>query len=232
MNKQVLFNRLIVTTEWITRICFSNIIWLLFNLPIIYFAFNLLVSTNPNQLITNMLFIIILSPFLFFPSTTALFGITRKWVMGELDIKLIKSFFKYYKENYIRSVIGGLLLTVLWVFLFIDYFYFSTINSPIFYLFLAVGIFMLAFTINFFSITVHYEVKLFPTLKNCFQLALGRPVHTIGIAAITIITVYISFNLPFLLLLGTGSIIAYSCFKIFNLGLNSNGENDQKDDND
>ncbi|MCU9613068.1 DUF624 domain-containing protein [Caldibacillus lycopersici] len=216
METRGLFQRLYVVTEWITRISLSNVIWLLFNLPIVYLAFNVFVSTTPEQVIANVLLIGILAPFLFFPATTALFGVARKWVQGELGVKIVRSFWKYYRENYLRSMLGGFVIIVLWFLLVVDYYYFSTMKSPLFYLFLVVGMFIIVFTVNFFAITVHFEAKLFHTLKNSFLLALGRPVHTIGIAAICVAVYYVSFNvLPFLILLGMGSIIAYGTFYIF-----------------
>lgn len=230
---QGLFNRLFVITEWITRISFSNILWFLFNLPIVYLVFNLFVSQTPGQLLANLLFIVILTPFTLFPSTMALFGVARKWAMGERYIKLMPTFWKYYRENFFRSILGGLILTVLWFFLAIDYYYFSASGSPLFYLFLVVGVFMIAFTVNFFAITVHYDIKLFATIKNCFKLAIGRPVHTIGMAALLILLVYVSFNVfPFLLFLGIGSIAAFGTFSIFYKGLELKEDNEEEKNED
>ena len=220
METKSIVTRLFIVSEWITRIAFLNLIWLLFNLPIFYLSFHLFVSTLPQQLLAIVSLIAVLSPVLLFPSTTALFGVARKWVQGELGVKLLPSFWKFYKENYLRSLLGGIAFTIVWLFLILDFYYFSTIKSPIYYLFLVVALFMVVITINFFSLSVHYEGTLFQTMKNAFLLTLGRPVHTLGIAFISIACFYISFNLlPFLLFLGLGSLCAYGSFFIFHRGV-------------
>lgn len=213
-------NRFSTLTQWMKRIVFANILWILFNMPVIYSALNMILSTEAMHFLTYLLFLIIFTPIFFFPATTALFGVVRKWVMGEKNIKLFPSYWQYYKENYLRSLLGGLLLTVLWLIIFIDYYYFAVTASPLFYVFLVVGIFMLVFTVNFLAITVHYDIKMFSTIKNGLKLTFGRPIHSTLMVVIIIVVSYLSFNLlPILLLLGFGSIIAYGAFKIFFTGL-------------
>jgi uncharacterized membrane protein YesL len=203
-------------SEWITRIAGSNLLWLLFNIPIAYLTVNLFLVKTADQLLVNLFSIAFLAPFILFPSTTALFGVVRKWVLGETDAKLIRSFWKFYKENYVRSLLGGLIIIPIWIILVVDYFYFTNIDSPIFYLFLLVGMFILVFTIHFFSNTVHFHLKFGATLKNSLILSIGRPAHTIGITLVTAIIVYISFNLfTFLIILGMGTLIAYGSFFIY-----------------
>jgi uncharacterized membrane protein YesL len=203
-------------SEWITRIAGINLLWILFNLPITYLTVNLFLVRTADQLLVILLSIALLAPFIFFPSTTALFGVARKWALGETDVKLFRSFLIFYKENYVRSMIGGLVIVPMWIILVVDYFYFSKTNSPLFYLFLAIGMFALTFTFHFFSNTVHIHLKFWASIKNSIILAIGRPAHTIGITLLTTIIVYISFKIfTFLILLGMGALIAYGAFFIF-----------------
>src|SRR5690625_7725182 len=87
-----------------------------------------------------------------------MFAVTRKWVMKEIDIPIIRSFWSYYKENYLRSMLGGLILDVIWIIYVLDYYYFMVLNSEsysstlLFFLsilFLIVFAFLVAFTFNF-----------------------------------------------------------------------------------
>ncbi|MFC5463958.1 YesL family protein [Lederbergia graminis] len=220
MESSTLIGRLYIVSEWIVRFTLSNILWILFNLPIAYLAFNSIVINTPEQLIVNFVIIALLSPFLFFPSTTALFAVVRKWIIGELDISLIKSFIKFYKENYKKSMFGGMIFVPLWGILLFDYYYFSTLNSPLLYVFLLVSMFMLVFTTNFFCNLVHYHLSFLYVLKNSFLLSVGKPLQTIGITLGFIILVYVSFNLfsP-LILLGLGSLIAFLSFYLYYKGV-------------
>jgi uncharacterized membrane protein YesL len=203
-------------SEWITRIAGTNLLWVLFNIPIAYLTVNIFLVKTADQLLVNILSIAILAPFIFFPSTTALFGVVRKWVIGETDVKVFRSFWKFYKENYVRSMLGGLVIVPIWIILAVDYFYFTNANTPLFYLFLLIGMFLFVFSIHFFSNSVHFHLKFGATLKNSMILAIGRPAHTIGITIVTALILYISFNIfTFLILLGMGSLIAFGSFFIY-----------------
>jgi uncharacterized membrane protein YesL len=203
-------------SEWVTRIAGLNLLWLCFNIPIAYLTVNIFLVQTADQLLVNLITIAFLTPFIFFPSTTALFGVVRKWVLGETDTKLLRSFWKFYKENYVRSMLGGLVIIPIWIILVVDYFYFTNADSPLFYLFLLLSMFILVFTVHFFSNTVHFHLKFGATLKNSMILAIGRPAHTIGITLISAIILYISFNLfTFLIILGMGTLISYGSFFVF-----------------
>lgn len=216
MISRNVLNYIYIASEWIYKFFLSNLIWLLFNLPLVYVIFNIFVTDAPETLLANIILSLIIAPITLFPATTALFGITRKWVMLDKEIPLFRSYLKYYKENFWKSLFGGALLVPLWVILFIDYQYFKLMNSPLFYIFLAVLIFMIAITMNFFSYTVHNELRFFQIFKNSFLLSLGKPVYTIGIAIIVFLTLFISFRVsPMIIFLGLGPIMSYLCFLLF-----------------
>lgn len=202
--------------EWIMKFFASNALWLIFNLPVVFFVFNLFLAKSADSLLANGLVIALLAPFLFFPSTSALFGVVRKWAIGESDAPIFRTFLNTYKENYKRSMAGGVLFTLLWSILIIDYFYFLKLNSPLIYLFIAIGAYIFVFTLHFVSNTVHVHLPFFPLLKNSMLLAIGRPIHTIGIAAFNVLILYISFNVfTFLIVLGIGSLIAFVSFFLY-----------------
>ena len=129
---------------------------------------------------------------------------------------LFKSYWRYYKENYKRSVLSGLILTITWTIWAVDIYYFFDKNSIMMFLFMIMGIILFVFSINLFSITVHYHMKLFTALKNAFLLTIGSPVLFIAVAISSGVVLYISLNvfkffLPFL----TGSLIAFLSFSAF-----------------
>jgi len=203
-------------STWIIKFTTTNVLWLIFNLPIVYLVLNMLSATTPDELIINFITIAILLPFVLFPATTAMFGIIRQWVIGNTDISLIRSFWKYYKNNYLRSLFGGLIITFLTVILLIDYYYFTSTNSPLFYIFLLISMFTIVFITHFFSNTVHVNDTLFISFKNSFLLSVGNPVYTIGITIFIGIIAYISINVyTILIFLGSGSLMAYLSFLLY-----------------
>lgn len=201
---------------WLIRFIGTNALWLLFNIPLVYLALNILAVQTTDQLIINLITVVILAPFIFFPATTAMFGVVRQWIIGNTEIALIRSYWKYYKENYIRSLLGGLIIVPLLVILVIDYFYFTKASSPLTYIFLFIGMFAFVFMMHFFSNTVHLDLKFYTSFKNSFLLSIGNPVYTIGISVCSAVIFYISFQVySVLIFIGTGALIAFCSFFLY-----------------
>src|SRR5690625_6075648 len=101
---------------------------------------------------------IILLPFVFFPATTAMFSVIRRWIIGEVDVRIITPFWQYYKSNYVRSMLAGLAVMLIWIIFLLDYYYFvNFVHEGFEYLFYGLFIFLFMFTIHFFSNTARSE---------------------------------------------------------------------------
>ncbi|MGV2787531.1 DUF624 domain-containing protein, partial [Clostridium perfringens] len=134
-------------------------------------------DAHNEQLLSNWV-LGILSPFVLFPATAALFTVVRKWVMGNPDVSGFKTFIKGYKENYKQSRIGGIFYTLLFVLMYVDYTgYMRQLDGfqlgGIVMLVLLIVLFVSLF--NFFSMTVHYEMKTMQLLNYAGLLTLMRP---------------------------------------------------------
>ncbi len=195
----------------------TNLLWILFNLPIVYLLFTILFVEQIETIFFLLIPVILLLPFIFFPATTAMFAMVRDWIMKDEGVNhLIKKYWGYYKENYKRSVGIGLLLTAAWVIWAADVYYFHEKNSAMMILFIIMGILLLVFSINLFSVTVHFHLKFTESLKNALLLTIGSPILFIAVAMSSGLVIYVSFNvfrfiIPFL----TGSLIAFLSFSAF-----------------
>ena len=199
--------------EWVMRFFVTNLLWIGFNLPIFFFILTLFYSNDQAGVLIILGTLIILAPFVFFPATTAMFGVVRKWIMGEHDVPIVKSYWTYYKENYLRSLCGGAILTFFWIVLAVDFFYFSQVNIIMTYLFLAGFFFLFLITIFFFANTVHKELTLFTSIKNSFYLSFMFPLTNILIVIISGLIMYVSFTMfTFLIPFFMGTFIAYVTF--------------------
>lgn len=207
-------------SEWVVRLIVTNLLWLFCNLPILYFTFNILFAPEDvfqESLFVNSVVIAILAPFIFFPSTAAAFSVARKWVMGDLDVPLVRTFFRGFKSNYKMSMLGGLIIVPLWALYAFDYYYYVTTVTPaLSYLFLAIGLFLFAFTLHFLSMTVHFNMRLWQLFKNAAVISIGRPLISLGIVIVSGAIIYISLTvfswmLPFF----SSAIIAYVSFRGF-----------------
>lgn len=199
-------------SELITRFAGANVLWFICNLPIVFLCLSLLAMENANEMFTILITIMFLVPFIFFPSTAAMFGVVRKFILEE-KISVIRSFLKYYKENYFKSMVGGIFITVLSMIL--AYYYMMLANiSPLFiFIFVVLALVLFIFMLNFLSIIVHLNTKLFAAFKSAFLITISAPFLSIGVCVASIVLIYISINvITFLIPFFVGSIIAYIAF--------------------
>lgn len=212
-------------SEWVMRLLTINLLWITFNIPIAYLVINLIAVESVNELFMVAITIAVLLPFVFFPATTAMFAVTRKWVMKETDIRIIRSFLHYYKENYVRSMVGGLIIGAVWIIYVLDYYYFILLKGEsfsstfLFFLsivFLIVFMFLLVFTFNFISYNVHINERLLKSIKEALIITIGNPMISISICGLNALIIYISFSvLTFLIPFFMGALIALTSFAGF-----------------
>jgi uncharacterized membrane protein YesL len=201
--------------EWIMRFTIINVLWIVFNIPIVFIVLNTLFMAQKGAIAISLVPLIILLPLLFFPATTAMFASARDWVMEE-DTVSIRKYWRYYKENYIKSLVGGLVLTGAWTIWAVDYYYFSKENIILMGIFLLMGILLFVFTINFFSVLSHYHMELLTALKNALFLTIGSPVLFLTILISNGILLYLSLNVFwFMLPFFSGALMAYLSFSAF-----------------
>jgi uncharacterized membrane protein YesL len=217
INNSELMGGLYSISEWIMKFSLTNLFWILFNLPIAFLLLNILFVEQIEGLIFLLIPLILLLPVLFFPATTAMFAVVRGWIMKDEDSgQLFWTYWRYYKENYKRSVVNGFTLTIIWLIWAVDLYYFFDKNKVMVTVFTVLGILLFVFSINLFSITVHYHMKWLPSLKNTFFLTIGSPVLFIAVAISSGVILYTSLNVfRFLLPFLTGSLIAYLSFSAF-----------------
>lgn len=201
--------------EWIMRFSVINLLWIVFNIPIVFILVNILFVEQTGIIVLLLIPLLILLPLLFFPATTAMFASARDLVMKEEGVSL-RQYWSYFKENYAISLLGGLVLTVLWTIWAVDYYYFSKGNIILLGIFLIMGIVLFVFTINFFSVLSHYHMKLLPAMKNTLLITIGSPVLFLTVLISNSIILYFSiFVFKLLLPFFTGSLIAYLSFSAF-----------------
>lgn len=214
-----LFEKINPVLEWIMKLAITNLVWVVFNLPVAYLTLSLFFIREEPQFIMTMATLAIFAPFISFPATTAMFGVVRKWIMKE-DVPLFRHYWAAYKENYKRSMAGGLVFTLAGVILTADYYYLKSTLPLAGYLFLFLLVWLFLIMLYFFADTVHTETKLFQSMKNSLILTIANPFFSFGIALISIIILYFSFtSATFLLPFFSGSSIAalsfFGYYKVF-----------------
>lgn len=217
MNFGGLTGGLYTASEWIMKFSVVNILWIIFNIPFLFILLNLFLVYQIEGILFSLILLAILAPLLLFPATTAVFASVRAWIMKKDEHRgLIKSFWTYYKENYKRSLFSGLIFTFLWIVWAFDLYYFSQKNGILTILFIIMGVFLFVWTINFFSVTVHYHMQLFESVKNALLITLGSPVLFITVVLSSAVILYIGiYVFQALLLFFACSLIAFLSFASF-----------------
>lgn len=156
--------------EWIMRLAILNVLWVVF----------------------SVLGAIILG---FFPSTAAMFEITRKWLKGETDLPIFKSFWAAYKKYFVKANLLGILVAIAGIFLYIDFSFFSSFESFAFKILTAlvilVSIIYCILLIYIFPVLVTYEISLLQSIKFACLLGVYRPLSTIAILLASILLYFL-----------------------------------------
>jgi uncharacterized membrane protein YesL len=210
-------------SEWIMRLAVINVLWIICSIPFILVSIPLLVPGGGTEaeVMGQVYFVLILmaivAPFTLFPATAAMFAVARKWVMGEVDVPLFKTFFRGYKENYKQGLLGGIVYTLLLAIMVVDFIVYKEQFNLLSYIFIAFLLLLIISMFNFFSMLVHYHMKTFQLLKNAVLITIGKPFRSLSTAIMAGAVIYFSMRFTFLIPFFMGSIIAYLSFWNFYL---------------
>src|SRR5690554_1501231 len=167
--------------EWVTRLVYVNILWIFFTL-------------------------LGLVVFGFMPATLAMFNIMTKWLKGRENVKVFSEYWQYYKENFLKINLLGLIIIAVGAVLIIDLEYFSAregwFNVIIKYIiYILLFLYILDF-IYIFPIAHRYDIKIRYIIKNALFFIFLTPLETLqiilGMISIVIFFRVLPSLLPFL----------------------------------
>jgi len=174
--------------EWITRLAYLNLLWILFSLA--------------GGLI-----------FGFFPATIAMFAISREWLKGNSEIPILRSFWDYYRRDFLKSNLLGIFISIIIFLIAIDIIYIQgNTNELLSWTYIPLFAFMLLFIMLLFYIFpafVHYDIKVQYVLKNSFFIMLINPFNSLLIILCLVPLFFIMKNFPALAFIFGGSSYAY-----------------------
>ncbi|MGN8647223.1 YesL family protein [Gracilibacillus sp. HCP3S3_G5_1] len=216
MQNSGIIGRFYVIADWIYKFSFANIFWMVCNIPIIFILINLLLADEIG--VIGVLFgsILLLSPFVFFPSTVALFSIVNQFIRKE-DINLWRDFWRFYRVNFKKSMKLGVIFTVFWAVLIIDFFYVVKLDNGILsYVFIVLGFFALVYNLHVFSAAVNIDSNVQSLLKQVAVIMFGHPLLSMSLGLLSITFFYVMTQwLTYLIPLFSGSIIVFIALLVF-----------------
>jgi uncharacterized membrane protein YesL len=148
------FNKLL---EWISRLAFLNLLWISFSLlGLIIFGF--------------------------FPATVAMFAVARKWMLGNDEMSIFKTFWTAYKREFLKSNILGVIILAIGLILYIDFQFVlhssSSFVSILYVPFFIITLIAISCVFYIIPIFVHYDMKISQVIKNSFFVMIMNPLST------------------------------------------------------
>lgn len=177
--------RLYHACQWISRLAYLNLLWLLF-MGLGLFIFGAA------------------------PSTVAMFTIIRKWLQGEKELPIFSLFFKIYKKEFWTANRLGLVLLSFTLILFLDWMLIGSLQGFLYPILLGclIGVaFLFSIVMLYiFPVFVHFEHNTIQYVKVAFLLGISYPLYSfvMFLAVICVVTISIFFNGVGFLFFGSG----------------------------
>jgi uncharacterized membrane protein YesL len=180
MHFNGVINKAYTGCEWVMKLAYVNILWVLFSL--------------------SGLFLFGMSP-----ASVALFTILRKWLINETDIPIFRTFLDTYKKEFIKANKIGWLMAMIGMFLYIDFKFIINMGATIQYVLsvplLIITILYFITMLYIFPVYVSYELGMVQYIKNSFYIGIINMHITILMIAATfllgILYTYIPGVVPF-----------------------------------
>jgi uncharacterized membrane protein YesL len=182
--------KLLGICQWITRLAYINLLWLLF----------------------MILGLFVLGAA---PATVAMFTLIRKWIMGESDLPVFTTYWETYKKEFWKANSLGFILAGISIILYLDWRLISSLQGSLYPILMGclIGVvfLFLVITLFIFPVYVQYEYKTLQYIKTAFLLGISYPLYTMVMisAAICVSAISIFFNGVGILFFGSGLSLAF-----------------------
>lgn len=187
-------SKLMRFAEWTTKLIHVQIIWILFSLMGLFFLG-------------------------IFPATFTMFGVIRKWIMKQDDFPVFKTFWRTYKDMFLKSnLLGyGMLLLGSSIYYYIDMF--SSMSVVLFIVSMMFGLVFLMTALFIIPVYVHFDIPLPEVIRHASIIAVSHPLHillmVLSLVGFWFFSTLLPAALPFIgfsLICYLLMLIAYSAF--------------------
>ncbi|GGH76120.1 putative membrane protein YesL [Pullulanibacillus pueri] len=174
--------------DWIMKFAYVNLLWLFF--------------TFVGLIVFGIM-----------PSTASLFTVIRKWIMGQDDVPVFKTFWNNYKTSFIKINIIGIILFVVGMVLYFDYYYFKgmtgALSNVLLVVMLMITFLYLLVLLYIFPTFAHFELTILRYFKYSIILAISNLLSTIMMIAGAIIVYFLFRMVPGLIPFFGGSVLGF-----------------------
>lgn len=144
--------------EWVIRLVYANLLWILFTL-------------------------LGLGIFGIMPATVSLFTLLRQWIMGDETVPALKIFWNSYRKEFLKANMFGIIFLVVGYILRMDLIFLKTSSHLLFQILLVVifclGLLYFITLLNFFPVYVHFDISFSNYLKYALLIGVSQLSSTI-----------------------------------------------------
>ncbi|MEO8285177.1 MAG: DUF624 domain-containing protein [Chloroflexota bacterium] len=171
--------------------------------------------------VLNLLWLVACLPVItIFPATAAMFGVVREW-SKDSGWSSVESFIRYFKANFLQSLLIGLLWTVFGAILLFDFYAALQMDDWLqltMFLLLGIGVLIYSLTSMYlFPVMVNYEASWQTVLRNAFLIAVSQLGKTFLCLVIVFFMLILVLYLPVTLFFA-GSVTAYLVYTVCRRG--------------
>lgn len=174
--------------EWVWRLAYINLLWIFFSL------------------VGLILFGVV-------PATFAMFAVLRKWVMGEKDIRVFRTFWDSYRVDFWKTNFLGGILMMFGILLYIDFIFIDNLQGwyATFFSGLLILLTMLYFImlVYIFPVFSHYKIKPYQYIKYAIHFGITSPLSVIIIGISGFVIYYLIAFIPGIIPFFSVSLISY-----------------------
>lgn len=174
--------------NWIVRLAYINLLWIFF------------------ILVGGIVFG-------FLPSTVAMFSIMRKWLNNDDDFPVLHKFYYYYKQEFIKANLLGVMLLVAGFILYIDsqliMAFQGVIKVVLLGSFVTVGVLYILILFYIIPVFVQYKNGVFQYIKSAILIGISYPLRTLLMSISVVSILFICFIFPAISFLYLGSGLSF-----------------------
>ena len=174
--------------EWISRLAYINLLWIGFTL-------------------------LGLGIFGFMPATVSMFAVIRKWMREPIHSSIFKMFWNYYKQEFLKSNLTGVILLLVGYVMYFDIIIFeydeSMYMQMLKFLLYILAFLYLLFVVYFFPVYVQFEMKWHQYFKVTALMTFATPLRATLMLLLGYGVFFLMSKMPILMFFFLGSSISY-----------------------
>ncbi|MCR6108160.1 DUF624 domain-containing protein [Salipaludibacillus agaradhaerens] len=148
-----------------------------------------------------------------FPSTVSLFSISRKWIQGDEELPLFKSFASYFKDVFVKANLVGWSAGGIGAVLYLNYRLIRHAGADVPLLvtvsFIIIVIFFMLMGVSAIPVSVHFTGGLIELFKKTAMFVFGRLHIACLFVMIVWAAIHFSLAFPTIILFFSGSVVSY-----------------------